>query len=963
MKNLLTLFIIFIGQITFGQITISNPLNNAIYQRNAASQANLVISGSYNANIVTAVQAKLTNADNNVVVIDWTIIAQNPSKGYYSGTLYNVPAGWYSLEVRSLKSGVVLNTTSLNRVGIGDVFMIAGQSNAQGYIYNNYLGASSPKVTTHNNGVYCSNQDFPFPNLTQLSGTVKPSSAGRDAWCYGKLGDDLVAQNGFPVAFFNSGASGASSENWKVSSDGQPTNNPFTGLQFCSVTFENNGLPYSVGLPYSNFKRGLNYYNSMFGARAVLWHQGESDRFLGISTAAYQSNVSYVINKSRADFSSNLPWVISRVSYESSTTSAAVISGQNNLINGSAQIFAGPMTDGVNNTTDPGSRDGIDLHFQNQGLVALANNWKAYLDPFFFNNASPIVANTPPVISALYVNASTLTIFVQPGYASYKWIRTDISGNSNFGNASEGSSNGLTRSAGTYRCWVTTSNGNMQISSEVNVNQALALSINSNCTTNVYASDLKYLEALNGLGPLEINKTNGGAFDGDGVPIVLKSVLYANGIGTNGVSEVTYQIPAGQYFKFNSKIGIGDEITTACNGVGGVIFKVYGDDNLIYTSPIIYKNSALETIDVNLGAYTRIKLRTEQASASACNSGVWADARFLCIGSDNTPPTNPTNLVVNDTLEKCLTFQWTASTDNLALLGYNIFKNGIYIGFLPPSATSYTMSGLAASQNVTFGIQAKDVANNLSSLISINLNTIQIDWDYLNDGIICVNRTYLPTIKIPANGVFSFVSGPPATIDPITGAFQTSTVYDPLNLPGTAPLLRYTIAQGVPACESFGEKNFAATNPPAITPVITADKTIVNIGTAVNLTSTPCTGSILTWSFNPLANNVSIANSPIANIVYRSSCKVDECYNYSNPISVKVIPNCVSSYNFLALIDNLSSNPNALIFSSSSTIQAVNRILPANNVIYSSANSITLNPGFTVSAGVKFTAKIQNCPN
>lgn len=73
--------------------------------------------------------------------------------------------------------------------------------------------------------MYCSLADIPFPSFTKIESTTKLGTGGRDAWCYGKLGDLISDVTQLPVAIFNSGASGASSENFKVSSDGGATSN------------------------------------------------------------------------------------------------------------------------------------------------------------------------------------------------------------------------------------------------------------------------------------------------------------------------------------------------------------------------------------------------------------------------------------------------------------------------------------------------------------------------------------------------------------------------------------------------------------------------------------------------------------------------------------------------------------------------------------------------------------------
>ena len=956
------------------QITVSHPLNSAVYQRNSANQANLVISGTYSQPLATSIQARLLNTTNGSAIpgFDWSVIQENPSMGYFQGQLNNVPAGWYTLEIRSVRSGVTLEANVVNRVGIGDVFMIAGQSNAQGYIDNQYLGATSEKVVSHNNGKYCSNMEIPFPVFQQLTGTVKPSVNGRDAWCYGRLGDNLVNSTGYPVAFFNSGASGASVYNWRQSADGFSTIHALTDVPFCSLEEENSDNPnyvegqpstYANTNPYFIFKRGLNYYNSMFGARSVLWHQGESDTDNGTSTPSYQNDLTYVINKSRTDFANNLPWVVSRVSYFLGNFSSNVINAQNNVITNTSQVFAGPETDNIRNGVLSGSRGGDDVHFWAPvGLSALADAWSSYLNSSFFTNSNPIAANTPPNITVSYINSSQVNLIVPGGYSSYKWVSGDFS----YGSTSYGSSNTLTASSGTYRCWVTTANGNQQISSQVNVNQALVLASNgTSCTTNAYLSDLKFVSATNGLGPIELYKSNGTGADGDGGTIMLKGQNYPKGIGVADNSEIKYIIPTNQYYKFRSYVGISDDVSNACDNTGGVVFKVYGNETLLYTSPTIYRNTALQEINVNVYPYSSIKLKVEAiGSNTTCNRAVWADARLLCSSGDTTAPTVVTNLVATDTLTKCLSFQWTHATDDQAVGGYYIYKNGIIIDTIPNTQNTFTLTSLTPSTSVVFGVKAFDVVNNQSALVTKTLSTVNLNFDYVQSyPFLCVNRSYLPINVSPSGGVFAQTEGPSASVNPSSGEFFSSNITANVNDAYQYFYIRYRVGESIPGCMHDTTRVLGVTTQPTITPSITADKDLINQGTVVNFTSTACdVNSTINWSFTA-PNSTNVQFLPSSTGTYFAYCAKLQCYVYSNNVTVNLLPNCSNSLVLAPTANNLTSRPNALSFNSSNTISANNTISPTNNVQYNAANSILLSPGFSVNSGVIFSAKIQNCPN
>jgi hypothetical protein len=966
----LSLVLAILSIVAKAQITVLSPQNKAVYQRNASNTANIPVSGTFNFGAISVLQFRLVDPTTNTPLpgFDWSLLQAMPIGGLVQGTINNVPAGWHKLELRAMRSNATVMVGNVPFFGVGDVFVVSGQSNAQGYTDNQYIGATSPKVVTHNNAQYCNPNDLPFPVFSELTGLVAPSPNGTDAWCYGKLGDNLVAQTGFPIAFFNAGSSGASINNFKQSSDNIVTTQPFTGQNYCNSAAENydnpsfifnNSSTYATLNPYQFFKKTLNYYSSMYGTRAVLWHHGETDNFLNTPTATYQSDLQHVINKTRTDYNASLPWVVSRASYNDLNSDANIIAAQNNVINPSNQVFAGPATDNINNTNNPGSRDTPDLHFFGfLGLNLLATEWTNFLNPSFFSNSTPVSANTTPVIVPTINSNGTVTMTLPNSYNGYKWIRTDLTGNSNFNNPSEGLGFNLTKSVGTYRCWVQ-NNGNLQISAAVNVTQMLELVNNGgNCSGDTYVSNLNYYNATNGLGSIEYNATVGGPFNGDGNPIALKGTTYASGLGVSPLSEISFKVPANQYMRFKSKIGIGDEVV-GCTNTGGVIFKVYGNGTLIYTSPTLYRNSPVEDIDLPIFNYTDLKLRVEEVSANTtCNKAVWADTRLSCIASDVVPPTLSGMIGVTDSLTKCTSITWPAASDDNGVKKYFIFKNSVKIDSVLAPQLTYTFTGLVPNTAYTFGVQAADFNKNVSSIISKTITTKTVNVDYGNLGdFICSNRTYLPVIAYPVGGTFSFdMSYPGATINASTGAFFSSNN----SLYG----INYTYTASIAACsDAAGPFVIGTLAPPSSTPVVTTNKTLINSGTDITLSNTAaCVGSAFSW--DSLGTGLSPLNIiPTQTKTYRGRCSIGECHNYSNLLTVKVLPNCYSSLVLSNPSGNLSPNSNQIKFNSSSTITATNIILNTNNIQYNSANSITLNPGFSVSPGVIFSAKIQNCPN
>jgi beta-glucanase (GH16 family) len=81
--------------------------------------------------------------------------------------------------------------------------------------------------------------------------------------------------------------------------------------------------------------------------------------------------------------------------------------------------------------------------------------------------------------------------------------------------------------------------------------------------------------------------------------------------------------------------------------------------------------------------------------------------------ADTQAPTAPANLVSTGKTDVSVTLGWTASTDNVAVTAYDIFKDGTLAG--SSSTTSFTVAGLTASTTYSFTVKARDAAGNISA--------------------------------------------------------------------------------------------------------------------------------------------------------------------------------------------------------------------------------------------------------
>jgi len=81
---------------------------------------------------------------------------------------------------------------------------------------------------------------------------------------------------------------------------------------------------------------------------------------------------------------------------------------------------------------------------------------------------------------------------------------------------------------------------------------------------------------------------------------------------------------------------------------------------------------------------------------------------------DTEPPTIPENLAMVRRASKTVDLSWDESTDNVAVAGYEIFRNGEKAGSVGAGITAYTDTDLAAGQVHTYTVKAFDKAGNRS---------------------------------------------------------------------------------------------------------------------------------------------------------------------------------------------------------------------------------------------------------
>jgi len=95
-------------------LRILDPLERAVYQRDAAGRARILTTASINR---ADVEVRVHDRKDHRVARDWT----------KAGEEVDLPAGWYDFEFRARRDGAVIAQTTVERVGVGEVFITCGQ--------------------------------------------------------------------------------------------------------------------------------------------------------------------------------------------------------------------------------------------------------------------------------------------------------------------------------------------------------------------------------------------------------------------------------------------------------------------------------------------------------------------------------------------------------------------------------------------------------------------------------------------------------------------------------------------------------------------------------------------------------------------------------------------------------------------------------------------------------------------
>ncbi len=209
---------------------------------------------------------------------------------------------------------------------------------------------------------------------------------------------------------------------------------------------------------------------------------------------------------------------------------------------------------------------------------------------------------------------------------------------------------------------------------------------------------------------------------GDNVTVAVRENSTTQGVNAVG-AVITYDATKLQYVSVSetgSAFGLVAETTsntgslTLVRATSGGAAPVTGDQ-LVTT--VTFKALAAGSVPLTLGTGSVLLRASDNTDILAVKNGATLTL------ADTAAPTVPAGLAAPSRNMTSLTLSWTASTDNVAVTGYRVFRNDVSIG--TPTTTAFTDTGLSPNTTYAYKVAAFDAAGNQSTAsTALNVTTL-----------------------------------------------------------------------------------------------------------------------------------------------------------------------------------------------------------------------------------------------
>ncbi|MCF2874793.1 MULTISPECIES: M4 family metallopeptidase [unclassified Tenacibaculum] len=285
-----------------------------------------------------------------------------------------------------------------------------------------------------------------------------------------------------------------------------------------------------------------------------------------------------------------------------------------------------------------------------------------------------------------------------------------------------------------------------QVITGLNPGTEYACTVTANCSANGSGTAANVSVTTTGTAPLVYCTSKGANVSDEYIQKVELGSINNTSTGGNGYSDHTS-------ISTNLTKGDSNTITITPKWTGTVYDEGYGvwidynqDGDFSDAGETVWTKAKSKTTPVSgtftvpasaTNGATRMRVVMKyNATPTACEASIQygeVEDYTVVIGAgqaDTTAPTAPSSLAATNVAQTTLTLNWSASTDNVGVTGYDVYQGTTVIGSTT-TATSYNVTGLTAATGYSFSVKAKDAAGNESAASNVvNVTTLDNQVSY-----------------------------------------------------------------------------------------------------------------------------------------------------------------------------------------------------------------------------------------
>ena len=243
--------------------------------------------------------------------------------------------------------------------------------------------------------------------------------------------------------------------------------------------------------------------------------------------------------------------------------------------------------------------------------------------------------------------------------------------------------------------------------------------------------------------------------------------------------------------------------SASTDNVGVSNYDIYHDGQLLTT---VGGSTLTSVLTLTPGASWGLYVNARDAAGNVSQASATLSVKVPQCSVDTQAPTVPTALS-GSVAGTTATLKWNASTDNVAVTAYDVYRNDVKVG--STASLLFTDSGLAASTAYRYAVTARDAQNNVSA----KSTTLALTTGASCSNAVCSVKQVATDTDIP----WGLVTLPDGTIlysrrdaddiillNPVTGAKTTvGTVPNVSGTDGEGGLLGLAITSGFPATDPW----------------------------------------------------------------------------------------------------------------------------------------------------------------